>query len=479
MKILELWKERRQTRNHQSTYLKRVLPSFKPEMEQKGSQKKPYDVLTSAVNHMVGGVRRTFRRSAKKAHIIRPNPAVSPTVSERSDDNWASEQSPNPSDDFERLPVLDESNQTAWSSSDDADFPEIVKHNPKDQNAPGDPARKDQLHKCGIRRYVGNVKHNPKDQNAPVDPARKDHLHKCGIRRYVGNVKLQASRRANSVAEEMRNGIRYLYDDSEALYSLHRQNPNKTLRKEGSRVADVSSESSRGSDTSDRRLLPSQDDDYLAQIANNPPDAIQSASPGEEEPTMPALRIDRWIDRLRRGEPDALELDRRRPSFIAESPQVVEAPPQIPERNPNRQTYVRNPYEATAHFLIPMMDEEWAQNRRSHQTRPLPADEAFFMMRMCPEEKVADRESVITQPLPLDESSFESRTFPENEGRHLLSTIAEEATDQDEAQTSLLPTDEAVLMTRMFPEAETSGRESRMSFHFGDDDELTGEDERD
>jgi hypothetical protein len=417
-------------------------------MEQKGSQKKPYDVLTSAVNHMVGGVRRTFRRSAKKAHIIRPNPAVSPTVSERPDDNWASEQSPTPSDDFERLPVLDGSNQTAWSSSDDADFPEIVKHNPKDQNAPGDPARKDQLHKCGIRRYVGNVK-------------------------------LQASRRANSVAEEMRNGIRYLYDDSEALYSLHRQNPNKTLRKEGSRVADVSSESSRGSDTSDRRLLPSQDDDYLAQIANNPPDAIQSASPGEEEPTMPALRIDRWIDRLRRGEPDALELDRRRPSFIAESPQVVEAPPQIPERNPNRQTYVRNPYEATAHFLIPMMDEEWAQNRRSHQTRPLPADEAFFMMRMCPEEKVADRESVITQPLPLDESSFESRTFPENEGRHLLSTIAEEATDQDEAQTSLLPTDEAVLMTRMFPEAETSGRESRMSFHFGDDDELTGEDERD
>jgi hypothetical protein len=37
----------------------------------------------------------------------------------------------------------------------------------------------------------------------------------------------------------------------------------------------------------------------------------------EEEPTMPALRIDRWIDRLRRGEPNALELDRRRPSFIA------------------------------------------------------------------------------------------------------------------------------------------------------------------
>ena len=417
-------------------------------MEQKGSQKKPYDVLTSAVNHMVGGVRRTFRRSAKKAHIIRPNPAVSPTVSERSDDNWASEQSPNPSDDFERLPVLDGSNQTAWSSSDDADFPEIVKHNPKDQNAPGDPARKDQLHKCGIRRYVGNVK-------------------------------LQASRRANSVAEEMRNGIRYLYDDSEALYSLHRQNPNKTLRKEGSRVADVSSESSRGSDTSDRRLLPSQDDDYLAQIANNPPDAIQSASPGEEEPTMPAFRIDRRIDRLRRGEPDALELDRRRPSFIAESPQVVEAPPQIPERNPNRQTYVRNPYEATAHFLIPMMDEEWAQNRRSHQTRPLPADEAFFMMRMCPEEKVADRESVITQPLPPDESSVTSRMFPENEERHLLSTIAEEATDQGEAQTSLLPTDEAVLMTRMFSEAERSGRESRMSFHFGDDHEVMEEDERD
>jgi hypothetical protein len=225
-------------------------------------------------------------------------------------------------------------------------------------------------------------------------------------------------------------------------------------------------------------LLPSQDDDYLARIANNPPDAIQSASPGEEEPTMPALRIDRWIDRLRRGEPNALDLDRRRPSLIAEPPQV-EAPPQIPERNPNFQTYVRNPYEGTAHFLMPMIDEEWAQNRRSSQTRPLPADEAFFMMQMCPEEKVADRESVITQPLPPDESSSKSLIFPENEGRHLLSTIAEEAADQGEAQTSLLPTDEAVLMTRMFPEAERSGRESRMSFHFGDEDELTVEDERD
>jgi hypothetical protein len=448
MKILEPWKERRQTRNHQSTYLKRVLPSFKPDMEQKGSQKKPCDVFTSAVNHMVGGVRRTFRRSAKKAHIIRPNPAVSPTVSERSDDNWASEQSPIPSDDVERLPVLDGSNQSAGSSSDDADFPEIVKH-------------------------------NPKDQNAPVDPARKDQLHKCGIRRYVGNVKLQASRRANSVAEEMRNGIRYLYDDSEALYSLHRQHPHKTPRKEVSRVAEVPSDSSRRSDTSDRRLLPSQDDDYLARIANNPPDAIQSASPGEEEPTMPALRIDRWIDRLRRGEPDALELDRRRPSYIAEPPQVIEAPPQIPERNPNRQKYVHNPYEGIANFLIPMIDEEWAQNRRSSQTRPLPADEAFSTMQMCPEKEVADRTSVITQPLPPDESSFKSRIVPENEGRHLLSTIAEEATDQGEAQTSLLPTDEAVLMTRMFPEAESSGRESRMSFHFGDDDELTEGDERD
>jgi hypothetical protein len=447
MKILEPWKERRQTQNHQSTYLKSVLPSFKPEMEQEGSHKKPCDVFTSAVNHMVGGVRRTFRRSAKKGHIIRPNPAVSPTASERSDDNWASEQSSTPSDDVERLPVLDGSNQSDCSTNDEAHFPEIVKH-------------------------------NPKDQNAPVDPARKDQLHKCGIRRYVGNVKLQASRRANSVAEEMRNSIRYMHGDSEALYSLHRQYPDETPRKEGSRVADVPSDPSRRSDTSDRRLLPSQDDDYLARIANNPPDAIQSASPGEEEPTMPALRIDRWIDRLRRGEPNALDLDRRRPSLIAEPPQV-EAPPQIPERNPNFQTYVRNPYEGTAHFLMPMIDEEWAQNRRSSQTRPLPADEAFFMMQMCPEEKVADRESVITQPLPPDESSSKSLIFPENEGRHLLSTIAEEAADQGEAQTSLLPTDEAVLMTRMFPEAERSGRESRMSFHFGDEDELTVEDERD